>query len=479
MLLSLFAGICPAFDTGPHHDLTRTVLAEHGFNEDSIKAIQVENWLTDYYSNSPTYSEDRRRVLENFHFDNLYTDAQVDHYWAALIRNLKIETQKAARDDDVLSMLVVMGIGLHAVQDFYSHSNWVELHPRTDPDSYRTDTYIGYLASGHPNPLKELHTGKFPEDRTTGPGLFDPPEGADLHGGYETGINHDSQIRPRWAEAYVFAYCASQEMVTAFEQWANKARPGFWQKMQVFLAENGQGKKLDADVRASRNISMWLKAKGMDGTWKGNDSGSTRFFTAFSSKWVSSDSSVFVHAIRDGEIQKSLAADLYDDEKELPVPELAPYSLRRRTVEFRAVRFMEAQRSGLAGKMPRLGTPDFYARVTIGGQEYWTRTIQRARELVDPWTEIAFVGQDWKDVNITIKAFDEDSLDAKKDQRFDINPLPDEFDLNLTLNLASLALSGDVEGVFDTASRPFGVEGAKPDKPRAFLNAWITSRLLK
>ncbi len=479
LLLSLLAGVCPAFDTGSHHDLTRAVLAEHGFDEDSIKAIQVENWLTDYYSNSPTYSMHRREVLEQFHFDNLYTYAQVEHYWAALINNLKNETQKAARDDDVMSMLVVMGIGLHAVQDFYSHSNWVEIHPKTGPDSYRATTYLSTVDSSQRDLLKGLHTGKYPDGRNSGPGAYDPPADADLHGDYDTGMNHDSQIRPRWAEAYVFAYCASHELVSAFEKWANEARPGFWSGIQTFVAENGQGKKLDLDVRASRNISMWLKAKGLDGTWKGGRSGSTRFFMAFSSKWVSGDSSVFVRAIRDGKVQDALTKDLYGVGEDLPVPSVEPFSLRRRTVEFHAARFMEANKSGLVGKLPKFGTPDFYARITIGGQEYWTRTIQRSRDVEDPWTEIAFADQETNSVPIRIEAYDEDSLDAEKDQKYDINPLVGELDLNLTLDLADLILSGDIKGLFDSASHPFSIGGAKPDSPRAILNAWISSAPLK
>ena len=54
---TVLLGLVPAaqaFDTGPHQDLTREVLSEIGFNQDANETVQLENWLTDYYSASPT-----------------------------------------------------------------------------------------------------------------------------------------------------------------------------------------------------------------------------------------------------------------------------------------------------------------------------------------------------------------------------------------------------------------------------------------
>ncbi|HEY5074992.1 MAG TPA: hypothetical protein VII34_09880, partial [Pyrinomonadaceae bacterium] len=49
-----FNGFSYAFDTGSHFDLPRSVLAERGFGDTAIKIAQVENWLTDYYSSTPS-----------------------------------------------------------------------------------------------------------------------------------------------------------------------------------------------------------------------------------------------------------------------------------------------------------------------------------------------------------------------------------------------------------------------------------------
>ncbi|MDM7924050.1 MAG: hypothetical protein QUS14_17300 [Pyrinomonadaceae bacterium] len=155
------------FGTGSHFDVARTVLKEHGFSEDAIKMIQVSNWLTDYYATSPTRSDEHRADLEKLHFDNLYSEEQVLDYWSLLLRNLRNSTESAAKKDDVFRMLLVIGIGLHAVQDFYAHSNWAELHPRGKDGYYRSDTIIKALATTPVPSLKGLKTGKYPDDRVT------------------------------------------------------------------------------------------------------------------------------------------------------------------------------------------------------------------------------------------------------------------------------------------------------------------------
>lgn len=44
--------ITPAqsFDTGHHSDLTQNALSFFGFSDDTIKIMQVLNWMVDFYS---------------------------------------------------------------------------------------------------------------------------------------------------------------------------------------------------------------------------------------------------------------------------------------------------------------------------------------------------------------------------------------------------------------------------------------------
>ena len=126
------------FDTGHHSDLTEAVLREKGFGEVSINVARLENWLIDYYSSSPTSPSDIKRECEKLHFDNLYSTKDVTWYWNRISHNAMSATKKSAQDNDPLRMLSIIGMSLHATQDFYSHSNWVETHPRPSPSTYNT-----------------------------------------------------------------------------------------------------------------------------------------------------------------------------------------------------------------------------------------------------------------------------------------------------------------------------------------------------
>jgi len=42
---------------------------------------------------------------------------------------------------DPVTWLAVIGLSLKAVQDFYSNSNWVELHPRANCSCFNAQTY--------------------------------------------------------------------------------------------------------------------------------------------------------------------------------------------------------------------------------------------------------------------------------------------------------------------------------------------------
>jgi hypothetical protein len=477
---SLLIGQCHGFGTGSHFDLTRTVLTEVGFRETSIQIVQVENWLTDYYSTSPTYGDKHRATLEKLHFDNLFNDEQVRAYWAILIRNLKSSTEKAAEDNDQMSMLVTLGMGLHAVQDFYSHSNWAELHPPRDNREFRADTFFAAMKSSATASIKGIRTGKYPDDRASGPGSFPIPVDAELHGGYHTGLNKDSPLRPHWDEAFVFAYAGSHELVGAMEAWAERVRPGFWRSVREYVVEAGMEKKLKRDIFAAQNLSMWLEGKGQDGTWKGPGSGSARRFAALSSKWVPRDSSIFVEAVREGKIQDELAADLYSETVPPKIPAIEPFSLRRTAVLIKVAYIAESKKSKLLkSPLSPLGGPDYYSRITAAGQEFLGRTIQRSRYEIEPWYEILIVDRETTEIPVSISVWDEDDIDSAKDEHIDINPAAGLFDLKMVFRASDSSLSGDINGIFNSIDRVFLSEGKEPEKRRATIRAFIARRLIR
>lgn len=471
---------CHGFGTGSHFDLTRTVLAEHGFGETSIQIAQVENWLTDYYSTSPTSGDKGRAALEKLHFDNLFTDEQVRTYWAILIRNLKSSTEKAAEDNDQMSMLVTLGMGLHAVQDFYSHSNWVELHPPRDNGEFRTDTFFSAIKASAAAPIKGVHTGKYPDDRTAGLGSSVIPGNAELHGGYHTGLNKDSPMRPHWDEAYVFAYAGSYELVDAMEAWAEKVRPGFWRSLREYAVDGATEKKLNRDVFAARNLSMWLEGKGQDGIWKGQGSGSARRFAQLSSKWVLVDSSVFVEAVREGSVKDDLSTDLYTKTLAPEIPAIEPFSGQRTAVLIKVTYVAESKKSKLLkSPLSPLGGPDHYSRITAAGQEFWGRTVQQSRYVIEPWYEIFIVDRKTTEIPITISVWDEDDIDSSEDEHIDINPAVGLFDLKMVFRTLDSSLSGDVNGTFNSIDKVFLSEGKEPEKRRASIRAFIAQRVIR
>jgi hypothetical protein len=478
IIFIILSSLAYGFDTAPHFDLTRSVLHEHGFDESAIKITQVENWLTDYYSNTPTTSKDNRAKLEKLHFDNLFTTKEVENNWGWLINNLKIATRKAAKDDDPLAMLTIIGVGLHAAQDFYSHSNWVETHPRLTDGSFQTRTILSTGA-----PIENLFTGKYPADRKIGFDGKNLPVDLKIHGDYRQGVNKDSPVREHWAEAYVFAYCASFELVEQFEKWADEIQPGFWKKVRQFQINAEESKALDYDLRAVRNISMWAKGQGVDGHWKGDKSGLARFFDIFTPKWMSAKTSLFVKQISEGDLPKQLSQNLYTSDPAPKMPLIKPFSLKKRAILLYTTLIKETDDVGfLEPKIDPRGKADFYPIITIDGQIYQDRILQDFAEFKNPWLEIHIVDDSISEVPIKIAVKDEDDTDADgfyQDDVCDINPKAGKTDLDLIFRLKDGSLFGDINGIFSNELETFTTAGAKPDKNRALLKAYLTQFTLR
>lgn len=474
LIVIFLSSAATAFDTGPHSDLTRAALLEHKFAADPIKIVQVENWLTDYYTSVTIFDGEKKEALESLHFDNLFNTAQVANYWGRFIENLRLETREAATKDDPLQMLVVMGIAFHAVQDFYTHSNWVETHPRPPDASYRTDTFLN---SGFTGP--GLVTGKYPPDRATGPGPDPIPDKSRIHGGYtgEDGLNKDSQVRLRWDEAYIFAYVASYELVTLMEKWAEEARSGFWKSVREYRVGKTDAGKLKKDVDAHINISMCLNLKGEDGHWKGNRSGSGKLIKAVSKNWARSPS-VFVERAKEGSIQKRLASQLYSNRPlTTTLTRTEKFALKRRAVLVRTVQVKEtSRRESIIEKALTKDPPDYFSLTTVGGLEYRDRTIEGSRDAAYPWFVIHIVDQSEGSVPIKIAVWEEDLI---KNDLMDANPLKEKKAIDLHLRLSDNQLSGDIEnGIFSNSQNFFTLKGDS-NRSAVQIGTFVTNFLLQ
>jgi len=153
-LVALLASPAAGFDSYWHSQASRAVGQEFGFSEDAWKIMQLGCFAPDLFgpvsdfANERLQSKDLKNLNQygsqnvevrhsaNFlHFDNLNGEltrnSQLDRVFAQLLRNTqtlltKINTRPDLDDRTrkVLALLT-LGASLHAVQDFYSHSDWI------------------------------------------------------------------------------------------------------------------------------------------------------------------------------------------------------------------------------------------------------------------------------------------------------------------------------------------------------------------
>ena len=155
---ALFAGEDIFLGNPFHHEvLTKQALNQSGF---SLEAADDASWHADYidsYLYNPEWwfnplkrgGLDRFKAvlsikpdLEKLHFDDLGTSKQVVSmwkrymggslaglYWAAEIYE-KVRSEDLDREDldpdPIAAAHNIIGVTMHSIQDFYSHSNWID-----------------------------------------------------------------------------------------------------------------------------------------------------------------------------------------------------------------------------------------------------------------------------------------------------------------------------------------------------------------
>jgi hypothetical protein len=496
-----------ACDTGHHNDMTRAALQRSRFNDTSIKVVQLENWLVDYYAQYPSIIRDltiRRKIreqMERLHFDNIFTLNSLQSYWARLTMNTRGAVRKAIADQDVLQFLTVIGQSLHAVQDFYVHSNWVEKHPRASGQPYRTDTWFNTSVEG-----LDLYTGAYPDARRGS---------KELHGGYNSGLNKDSYARQfdpstsnkrLWDEAYVFAYVASCEWMNAIQQWAEQSKGDskfdIWERARTYELTTKLKKELELDLTASYKLSLYIEADEHDGHWKGGGSGSDERFgrtvAEWQSPWFGKGNSPFVDKVIDDYKNNCfiLSSALYEGSLPLPsqVPQIPPLALQETAIMIRTLRVNQVDQS----------RPDrrkhFYARIKVESNDPFVEAVQRdwkGRQLA--WATIQFVPSTTEEVSISYSLWAENERmrgadllgglirQIVDDTNEDINPLPSKDKKpNRNLDFIFNITTGECTGLgpplspCGTESTPFTLQwpstsGRNPDGARASVSFFVTS----
>jgi len=216
-LLALLCSPAAGFDTYWHYQASRKVGQEFGFTEDAWKIMQLGNFSPDLFGPVSDFANERlpgkdleklksygakdvrvRRAAIFLHFDNLNGEltrnSQLDYLFSQLLQstqsilsNINTRTDLDERTRKVVT-LIVLGASLHAVQDFYSHSDWIHNDFNQSPVKMLT------LASGETRAPtwfefreKSAEPDKWPMQVKTG--LYPPPAGApNTH----THMNHDN-----------------------------------------------------------------------------------------------------------------------------------------------------------------------------------------------------------------------------------------------------------------------------------------------
>ncbi|HEY0381011.1 MAG TPA: HET-C-related protein [Candidatus Elarobacter sp.] len=426
-----------AFDTGPHGNITEDALARLGFNRAAADAVQVENWLTDYYTSTPTIGSGAKCQLEKLHFDDVFSNADVAAYWTTLAANTQAAAQQAESHNDVVELYTVLGMSLHVVQDFYTHSNWVELNGTSG--AYKTASWFQT-----PAPPSGLVTGWYAN-------CLNVPEGGHVpHGGYASGLNHDSVVRPGYDRAYVYALAASYEWASNVLGWVSS---GFAARAKTFRPNDTDAAELAYDQKASIYVSEWIEnpldTASLDGHWNGNHSGYALAFAPFVAAWTGAHDSRYVRAFKQKAVYAALSRGLYQPAT-VAMPAFTVQPTRGTVFAMRTL----SVNAFKAGNESYFGT----LVATNAGNGYAYRDAsQYHRPRTDvPWLQLVLVP-----ASTSTLRFEYSLSNEYLSTRNDLVPIQDgKKTLTFACETANASCSGDVAGGPWSQSSPYTTKGS-------------------
>ncbi len=120
-----------------HQVLTERAARACGFTEQAADTLKWHADYIDSYAYNPLWwargGVDRLKVslatydeLAKLHFDDLFSTAQVEANWRRILAGTLLGLLWAKENNDVSAAQNILGVSLHAIQDFYAHSNWVD-----------------------------------------------------------------------------------------------------------------------------------------------------------------------------------------------------------------------------------------------------------------------------------------------------------------------------------------------------------------
>ena len=472
MILGVSAGTASAFDTAPHFDMTCDVLKSEGFSPTAIQTVQSANFFVDFYEFMGTEELRKRTIhpttdcrpqLEDIlkkgdaqHFDDLDSTKAVAEKWDTMLEATK-STAKARENlgkPDILGLLALLGMSLHNVQDFYTHSNWVE-DPPLGPGIGK-----GALAKygDHPTWLSMDRKDREALDVYTNfnrPGKPKRSHG-DWKGDPSVAINKDWAGRPHYDDAYICAYFATRQWVRLFKTFLTKT--GTWNEMQNFTRSSFDPTR---DWYYAQKISFY------GGHWNGN--GQPGEGVAGSKTSLAAVSLQFLGGTCVGGKASALRRDVedllltwgdarYKGPVSITLPSAAPESLRFVQLKVHSI-FATDGGDGFMG-----GGMDWFSYGWIDGQWFMSGLVD-GHDQFDfhkkpyyPWTMTKAIPPSRRDIPVMFQMMEDD---VKYDDFIDINPRSGKRRLDITYTPATGAVSGDVStatGTVRSDSR-FTMEG--------------------
>lgn len=275
--LLLFAAAQPAaaYDSGPHADVTVDAMLDEGFNQNAAGIARINNWFVDMYGNASDYpysghadwykvllggalgnSEDWSDAVVDAayrsHFDssvpNSETTAGIESEWQRIRTNVFNMVQTAKAHKNPIELLTVIGMSLHTLQDFYSHTNfseplgtgifdapgWITHNEGLTPtfwDLTQTTRAGVHLYAGGAKEIAREH-GYWKQDPAKSMAKDDPG-------------------RPNFDASYMASTFASRQWIQAIRGWLND--PALWSAAQRFS-------QFESQMEYDRTGSIWMSA---------------------------------------------------------------------------------------------------------------------------------------------------------------------------------------------------------------------------
>jgi hypothetical protein len=215
-----------AFSGANHPDVTSTALTSR-YNIISVLALTDKSTIGDDGiddEDDPDYDNLQYRdskIYSQTHFDNCYWNEGVQWVNDNMARAAfaaPLFHRSGRSDFERHQVFKYLGFALHATQDFYAHSNWVESH--IDPVTHVNPIVACDFAAGKPDGWFSGTYGNDGDKRDNGdpnPGEpHCPPDHRVPHGNEWFGLNKDTSSRPGFAAAEADAKIATKNLVDAF-----------------------------------------------------------------------------------------------------------------------------------------------------------------------------------------------------------------------------------------------------------------------